>query len=213
MSEQLIEHLKSFNRKERFILLQEALGPKTFQLSPEFGKKLARCLNLKFEIPSSAYVAMDYHIGWIQMAVHLKNRKIPNLIPVKEVEGINSNPQDVDLLVAFRMNSVTHLIFVEAKADTSWDYKQLDSKVMRLKSISDCDHLKLHLVLMSPKPPNVAKSQNVCISEWPDWTKGKDVRHMPLCLAPCLHKITRWNDNMGRQSKSGTSYKIHPISG
>ena len=208
----LIEHLKSFNRKERSILLEKALGSTTFQLSDKFRDELKGCLDPDIpDIPVCAYVAMDYHIGWIQMAVHLeKHGEVQkSLIPIKEVPEVNDNQQDVDLLVAFKENSVTHLVFIEAKADTSWDYEQLDSKVKRLTRISDSDHLRLHLVLMSPKRPDVAK--HVCISEWPDWTRGKDVRHMPLDLAPHLHKITRWDGDNDRQSKDGKFYKIHRV--
>ena len=210
----LIEHLQTFNRKERFILLEEALGSCTFRLHDDFRKKLAKCLSLKFEIPACAYVAMDYHIGWIQMAVHLKDREIPNSpIPIKGVEGINDNQQDVDLLVAFTADSATHLVLVEAKADTPWDYAQLKSKVERLQSISPSNTLELHFVLVSPN--SIGKSQHVCISEWPRWMKNRDggINHMCLELAPCLRKITRCDGEDDKsKNKDGKYYRFDRVS-
>ena len=210
----LIEHLKSFNRKERSILLEKALGSTTFQLSDKFRDELKECLDL--DIPVYAYVAMDYHIGWIQMAIYLDCAEVSEQpIPSGEgIEGVNDNQQDVDLLVAFTENSVTHLVLVEAKADTSWDYEQLDSKVKRLKSISpDPTRLKLHFVLMSPKRPNLGRSKHICISEWPDWMKRDgDFNHMRLDLAPCLRKITRCNnDKKMTPDRDGQYYRIDPI--
>ena len=217
----LIEHLKSFNRKERFILLKETLGSDTFQLSADFRKRLKDCLGLGFEIPDCAYVAMDYHIGWIQMAVHLNGHDVPEK-PIrsrKGIEGVNDNQRDVDLLVAFTRDSITHLILIEAKADTSWDYDQLDRKVKKLKEISpDPNHLELHLVLMSPKAPNppipVRKSTRMAVSEWPKWMKKEDdsLYHIPLCLARCLLKITRCkNDEKKTPYKEGKYYRIDHI--
>ena len=211
MSE-LIKHLISFNRKERFILLEEALGSKTFQLSPEFGKKLACCLDLKFEIPSSAYVAMDYHIGWIQMAIYLDSHPdVPiDCIPIEVIQGVNNNQQDVDLLVAFADNSDTHLVFIEAKADTPWDYKQLGSKVSRLQGILPSKTLKPHFVLISPS--SVGESKHINVSEWPDWMKRTDSspNYMQLKLASHLRKITRYG-HKGHDRKQWKYYRIDSI--
>ncbi len=200
----LIELLKSFNRKERFILLEKALD--TFRLSDDFRKELGDHLGL--EIPDCAYVAMDYHIGWIQMAVYLENNGEVqrNCIPITEkIIGINDNQQDVDLLVAFTEESVTHLVLIEAKADTPWDYGQLDGKVKRLQSIPQSDTLKLYFVLMSPRPlpdPNRI--------EWEAWMK-KDghIPYIQLPLPSNLCKITRWNK---RELPKGEYeyYKIEP---
>ncbi|MDE2668487.1 MAG: hypothetical protein OXI51_02405 [Chloroflexota bacterium] len=65
----LIEHLESFNRKERFILLKEALGEGTFRLDAGFRDTLGAAVDVT--IPPNAFVAMDYHLDWIQMALHL----------------------------------------------------------------------------------------------------------------------------------------------
>ena len=211
----LIEYLKSFNRKERFILLERALGQDTFQLSDDFRKELACCLDLGFEIPVGAYVAMDYHIGWIQMAVYLENNGEVQRshIPITAVPGVNDNQRDVDLLVAFTENSVTHLILIEAKADTSWDYKQLRDKVRKLKEsifpgAVGKTKLRLHFVLVSPKRLGKPKHIN-----WADWMeKNGEVNHIPLCLAPNLHKITRWKEKESKLPRGKYQfYKIERI--
>ena len=43
----LIEHLRSFNRKERFILLRRTLGRDTFQLDGSFRERLGQELGVK----------------------------------------------------------------------------------------------------------------------------------------------------------------------
>ena len=218
----LIEHLKSFNRKERSILLEKALGSTTFQLSDKFRDELKECLDL--DIPVYAYVAMDYHIGWIQMAVYLeKHGEVSkSLIPIKEVPGVNDNQRDVDLLVAFTENAVTHLILIEAKADMSWDYEQLRDKVNKLKesvhpqqladpTSASASTLELRLVLMSPKLPDVGKSKYIDVSKWADWMKKEDdsLYHMQLDLDKALRKITRC-DCKRNDNKDGQYYKIDP---
>ena len=209
----LIGHLSSFNRKERFILLQEACGPKTFQLSKEFRDKLKCCLKLHFEIPSDAYVAMDYHIGWIQMAIHLARRGNDELVRERDVPGVNDNQQDVDLLIAFTKDSISHLILVEAKADTPWDYEQLSRKVKRLRGVyqEDADNdLKMYFVLISPR--EIGKSKHICVEEWPCWMRGSEKRpyHIELKLCSSLRKITRCNRDRS-PSKDGEYYKVEPI--
>jgi len=58
-----VEYLRRFNRKERFYLVGWALGRRKFQLDDNFRISMAGKLGL--EIPSSAFVAMDYHLNWI----------------------------------------------------------------------------------------------------------------------------------------------------
>ena len=50
----LLEHLESFNRKERFFLVGNALGNPDFQLSAEFQAKLAEAFGIR--PPNSAFV-------------------------------------------------------------------------------------------------------------------------------------------------------------
>ena len=54
----VMKHLESFNRKERFFLIGEALGNRGFQLSTDFRSRLGEAFGI--EPPSSAFVATDY---------------------------------------------------------------------------------------------------------------------------------------------------------
>ena len=168
----LIDYLRDFNRKERFILLDHVLGQQpgdVFRLNRYFAGKLATELSL--EIPVDAFVAMDYHLDWIQMALYLadKGYREGNL----EIECgrrlVQANQDwDVDLLVAFEEQDrqMTHLVLIEAKADTGWKNSQLKSKADRLQLIFGRDSYGVpfdrHFVLMSPRKP-----QKVETEKWP----------------------------------------------
>ena len=71
----LIDHLKAFNRKERFILLHEALGfhGQSFRMSANFSQRLGDCLGVR--VPENAFVAMDYHLDWLQIALLLADHE------------------------------------------------------------------------------------------------------------------------------------------
>ena len=94
----LIDHLRSFNRKERFILLREALGEDTFCLDVGFRTRLGETIGEA--IPADAFVAMDYHLDWLQMALYLAATPAPEW-PVLNDGLVEANQQDIDLLVAF----------------------------------------------------------------------------------------------------------------
>ena len=93
----LIEHLRSFNRKERFFLLRHALGVSTFRLDKAFREALGDEMGLS--IPNDAWVAMDYHLDWLQMAVYLAGKPKPPG-PIRNEGLIKANQEDIDLLVA-----------------------------------------------------------------------------------------------------------------
>lgn len=70
-----IDYLQLLNRKERLHLLREALGETTFRLDERFRTRLQSCLRDSprgaVSIPPDAFVAMDYHLDWIAMALRL----------------------------------------------------------------------------------------------------------------------------------------------
>ncbi len=119
--EDLIKILKSFNRKERAFLLSQALGQHSsdgetaFVLSIGFREKLCSELELECEIPSDAFVAMDYHLNWIHASLAI----------ARGAQGVTKSlvkqsQEDIDLLVAFRdAHCQYHLIFLEAKGYSS----------------------------------------------------------------------------------------------
>ena len=214
----VIEFLKDFNRKERFILLDHVLGQRTeevFRLDPYFAGRLAGLLRL--EVPADAFVAMDYHLDWIQMALYLAdqpNSQMSKIIPNADSKLVKANQEDVDLLVAFEGSQNTHLVLIEAKADTGWNNDQLISKARRLRLIFDenpyganfVKPVKPHFVLMSP-----SKSPKIRTAEWPCWMKrkGEDPAYywLELPLRYGLLKVTRCHEN-GREGEKGCSLFI-----
>ena len=67
MLNSLEQRLASFNRKERFLLVGQALGNSAFTLGDTFRQQLAQVLQR--EVPEDAYCAMDYHLDWLFAAL------------------------------------------------------------------------------------------------------------------------------------------------
>ena len=210
MSE-LIEHLRSFNRKERFILLREALGRDT--LSDAFRRRLGDCIGVT--VPASAFVAMDYHLDWLQMALYLaRTPDPPPRIRKQDVLGkgqrdFNANQMDIDLLVAFDEGATTHLVLIEAKMETGWTNRQMYEKAKRLRQIlGDPPDRRLAdpcFVLLSPRRP-----QQLKVDVWPGWmTRGGEPVWMKLPRPSGLRKVTRCAPD-GRPSADGEFLRIDP---
>ena len=194
----LIDYLKRFNRKERFILLSHAMGQKAFRLDPEFQRKLEDKIGIA--IRNDAFVAMDYHLDWLQMALYLADkggslsRVIKNRSHIEGKPLIRANQEDIDLLIAFNGRDQTHLVLIEAKADTGWTNKQVASKEERLSLILDGrSDVKPHYILMSPR-----KSDQLNADRW-HW--------LELPLDKGLLKVTRCDENK-KPSKTGESLFI-----
>ena len=203
----VIRYLKKFNRKERCWLLRNALGDgdkDPFTLSDKFRKELKCELGLKISVPKCAFVAMDYHFDWLTMALILGKRpnmengpisrsEVTHSINEEVAKKINKNQEDIDLLIAFEdsKNGKTHLILIEAKADSPWDNKQLKSKAERLRIFDEAnirEYCKPHFVLMSPKEPHRLDVK------WPDWieiAKDKNPPWLQLHLKYPLLKVER----------------------
>ncbi len=146
--EQLIEHIQRFNRKERFILVGQALGNPSFVLGREFKTKLADCLQRA--IPDDAYCAMDYHLDWLFAALTwtYQGARLGSAIPrnLNDVHPetteltdlkVAGNQSDIDMLVVWvderRRGQV---VLLEAKGYTPWDPKQMRYKSARLAQSS-----------------------------------------------------------------------------
>ena len=187
----LLDNLRSLNRKERFILLREALGQDTFTLDSAFRASLKRSCGV--DVPPGAFVAMDYHLDWIQMALYMaENPEAEAPLPDPDQELFKANQQDVDLLVAFEGRSTTHIVLIEAKADTGWNNKQLCLKADRLCLIFGRDGTRYdfatpHFLLASPK-----ESKRLHSDEWPPWMAPDRVaKWVKLPLPQGLMKVTR----------------------
>jgi hypothetical protein len=63
----LEQKLAHFNRKERFLLVGQALGNPGFTVGAAFRRSLAALLDRP--VPKDAYCAMDYHLDWLFAAL------------------------------------------------------------------------------------------------------------------------------------------------
>lgn len=187
MSE-LIEHLQDFNRKERFILLREALGEDTFTLDEGFRARLGETIDVP--IPADAFVAMDYHLDWLQMALYFSATPSPPS-PIPNDDLFMANPQDVDLIVAFDNEETTHVVLLEAKMETGWITEQLHSKAQRLELIfasgrPGADLTTPHFVLTSPKksePALAAARTSRAMPRWMVLPRPAGLQQVTRCTA------------------------------
>ncbi len=164
MSE-LTDILDRFNRKERNLLVRDALGhspSKALSLDHNFRKRIGTELG-GLEIPNDAWWATDYHLNWIAGALALWRRG-EQAIGTAQINLLSENPvrylversqEDADLLIAFD----TTLILVEVKAFGYFTNKQIDSKLQRwhlLKRQSELPGFKVtfRFILMSRTKPN-----------------------------------------------------------
>lgn len=220
MSNEFIENLKEFNRKERYYVVAGATEGE-FKLSEAFMKTLNEKLpiNCKITDRKGAFVAMDYHLDWIYASLFLTANKGMEKqcyeMPEKIVEKgglITASQEDVDLIVAYpdlEDPQKSHLIMIEAKGDTSWNNGQATSKAKRLKTIFEYDGVKKanvspHYIIWSPKEP----SDKLDTSAFPQWAK-KDGKlcHIELKMPSNLKKVVRCNEQM-KDDAAGKFWKI-----
>ena len=213
----IIEHLRSLDRKERFAVLRDALGfdVKTPCLDRDFCERLGKCIGV--DVPERAFLAMDYHLDWIQIAFHLDaNSDIESGRPFLKPDfgDINRDQEDIDLLVAFESKDagrvVTHLVLIEAKAYLSWTNKQLNSKVGRLCEIFGDDGerheaVKPHFVLMTGR-----LSGDIHAVSWPNWMKNSGNPRWLEYNLPARTKVTRCTDG-GRPYQKGTHLRLDNV--
>lgn len=210
----LINNLKAFNRKERFILLHEVLGfsGQSFRLSEVFRAELSE--RLKIGIPTDHFVAMDYHLDWLQLAMYLTAYPQHNgLISNLDNDLVYGSQRDIDLLIVFDgkvKGAKTHLVLVEAKGDTAWRNDQLQPKAERLQRIFADGRPGRHLVdpcfvMMSPKESKNEKLKKT--------VAGMGVRTIwfPLPLPYGLVKPTRC-DLEGKSNAKGGHIRLDTVS-
>ena len=179
----LVELMEFFNRKERFLLIRQALG--TFRLIDDFRTKLGRAIDLT--IPQAAFIAIDYHLDWLAAALHAHKSRSPNgIFENANQEVVGGNQQDIDLLIAFDEGEKSHVVLVEAKGATGWSNSQMQSKAKRLRQIFGSDGecypgVVPHFCLLSPRPPQHLQASDGlcgCVKEMghtsgPYWKSGR----------------------------------------
>ena len=204
----LLELLESFNSKERFFLIRQALG--SFQLSNEFRRELGDAISLA--IPRDAFAAMDYHLDWLTAALYAHERgDSDGIFDNLQQQLVKGNQEDIDLLLAYRDNEHYHLVLVEAKGATGWTNKQMHSKADRLTQIFGSDGNRYsgvipHICLASPRPPRQLRA-----NEWPRWMSKDDGSYywLRLNFPEDRIRVTRC-DGHGSQSAKGNYFKIIP---
>ena len=189
----LIEILESFNRKERFFLIAHALGLQSDSGEPAFS--LSDSFRKDLSIPADAcriFVAMDYHLDWLQAALRLYRDpgKTEFSNKGKVIEGTQ---EDVDLLVAYEASGQFHLILVEAKAYSGWTNKQLLSKAKRLRKIfgedgKEWDNVQPHFYAIGPKESKGLRPK--CLPKWMLSDHGK-LQWLPCLRLPKRLKVVR----------------------
>ena len=202
------EYLESFNRKERFFLVGAALGNTQFQLGAAFRERVGAEFGL--DIPEDAFVAMDYHLDWIQASVYLPRDGSSGAQVHSNAAGlITGNSEDLDLIVAFVGSGTTHLIMLEAKAYGSWDNNQMRSKSARLYRIFGphgdvVPKVLPHFGLLSPRRP-----LRLGTDGWPRWmlSPSGTPAWLELKVPRGRRQLTR-SDATGTTAQDGGYFKV-----
>ena len=209
----LCDCLKMFNRKERYWLIQNALGGldekgsiKQLPISYKFLKKIKDSLkdekNVVFpKNRHNIWWAMDYHLNWIVGALYLLKNGTPfkdnhNIIIPNISAGSNkfslieSNQEDVDFIIAFDNT----IILIEAKGVESWNTKQYERKCERITLIKEVierselrGKINVYFVLFSPKEPERLTKYIDCKDCQEKANKSKNMANViSKCNKPCL---------------------------
>ncbi len=205
---ELLRQLRAFNRRERFILLREALGGETFTLDAGFRLHLG--LVVGEDVPAEAFVALDYPLDWLALALALAASPAtsPAVLPNENGALVQGSPLDVDLLVAFAGETVTHVVLLEAKVATAWRNDQLQKKADRLAQLFGADgraaaDVRPHFLLASPRRP-----RGVRTAGWPAWMAPEGrVAWMELREPRGLRKATRCAED-GRRTAAGRFLRL-----
>ena len=204
-----LQHVRDFNRKERFYLVGMALGNQAFQLSEEFRETLGQALGI--QVPETAFAAVDYHLDWLAASLYLTANPDATAPHKLDRRLITATQQDIDFLVAYEEDDGCHVILLEAKGVTGFSNRQFRSKVDRLGAMSEAlawDRAKAipHFALISPREPR--RLEYHCC---PDWMVGHDGRipWIEMPLPERLMKVVRCDEN-GTASREGDHWKVVP---
>ncbi|WP_323935948.1 hypothetical protein [Aeromonas veronii] len=214
MSNNLIDNLKSFNRKERFYLIGQMLGNPEFRMDDKQLDKISNLIGLT--IPRKYFSAMDYHLDWIYASLFLTQNDantafIRNLIEndgVKIDYQISGTQEDVDFLLAFLdEKKITHIVMIEAKGDSYFSNGQLDSKNKRFKAIfgneNTWPNVRPHFIICSPKKPQKIKIEEPAYFIF----KNSKLPWLELDMGNGKNKVTRCVKN-GEPSNNGKHWKV-----
>ena len=200
----VIDWLYCFNSKESFFLIKEILG--NFRISERFLNKISEKLKLgKMPSPDSIFCGMDFHLDWLYTSLELAKKGIsPNSnVPAYPNENnIYANKQDIDFLIAYDMDSICHIILIEAKGVTGWTNKQMDSKMHRISNLK-WNGIQPHFILISPNKP-----QKLNVSSYPNWAKtDNEINWIELPMPDSLKSVMRC-DKEKNESENGDNWTV-----
>jgi hypothetical protein len=208
----LVDALSRFNRKERYWVIRNALGPSSARLDEGFRGKLEKLT--KTEVPGDAWWAIDYHLDWLAAALTLVAKGDRGSEAQKNAGGlVTGSQQDMDLVVAFD----NALVLVEAKCETPWGNKQFREKIERLDKLYSAGLLppsiNFFFVLMSPRKPTGLKP--AVGTSWPSWMCDPDgcLLHIELEIDQEFSRVERWDKNPAALPKHRDSWRIVPAHG
>lgn len=199
-------YLTRFNRKERFFVVGEALGNRSFCISEQFRQRLNSVFHL--EVPESAFAAVDYHLDWLFASLFLASHRTKLGVYPRDNNVITANQEDIDFLVAYQDKDACRIIVIEAKGVTGFTNHQMGSKAKRLKHIFDDEGNRWPSVIpyfgiLSPKKP-----QQLDTKDWPSWMQPDGgIPWMPLEIPQERLRITRCNSD-GKAAKDGAYWKV-----
>ena len=213
MSKNLIDNLKSFNRKERFYLVGQMLGNPEFRMDDKQLDKISELIGIK--IPREYFAAMDYHLDWIYASLFLTQEHDEKIFPRNFIDNnkkvglqISGTQEDVDFLLAFvDHKNTTHIVMIEAKGDSYFSNGQLDSKNKRFKAVfgneNTWPNVRPHFIICSPKKP-----QKINIEE-PAYFMFKDFKlpWLELDMGNGKNKVTRCDED-AKPSNDGEHWKV-----
>jgi len=198
-----VDALRSLDSHERGILLQWALG-KDFQLAETIRSDLSSMI--RRDVPSDAFVAMDYTLDWLYAAIAIASRQAPLDQPRPWPEGLalKASIEDIDLLVAWEDSDGNHTLLLEAKGFTGWTNKQMSSKAARLAAIFEgpvAEDFDVHFVLCGP-----SQSKGLETSAWPDWMRREDRVHFQAIPDPGDRWSVQRCDESGKPKHEGFTH-------
>ena len=212
--------LSRFNRKERFFVAIDAAGgdqdelhAPSMRLADDFRKKLEE--SIRMPVPAHAWATIDYHLNWLHAGLQWKanpgvQHEAADRFTADGVELVSGNQEDIDLIVAWTTSEgESVVVFVEAKAYSSWTNRQVGHKVPRLVAIVDNAKstglsFTPRLVLAGPTPP----SPKLDTAWWPEWGRGEDGQpmFMELPVPGARLSVERVNAD-GIPASDGTKWK------
>ena len=203
----IIEHMKSFNRKERFHLIGQFMGNQDFSLSNETLNIISELIGVK--ISTAYFSAMDYHLDWVyaSLAISIKSGNVPR---TRDLECVTGTQQDVDFIIAFKDDSnITHIVMIEAKGKTSFANTQMISKGKRLKAIFGEDgdkwkNVKPYFLICSPNKPKKLKVET--LPKFMTNSETDDLIWFQLHMPSSQQKVTRCNE-AGKSELNGSHWK------